>query len=61
MHVKRGYVYIYRYSAETAKINLMALSIHGIVLWLLIWLVNYVAMLLVFCQLSRDVIGYEDS
>ena len=25
------------------------------------WLVNYVAMLLVVCQLSRDVIGYEDS
>ena len=24
------------------------------------WLVNYVAMLLVVCQLSRDVIGYED-
>ena len=24
-------------------------------------LVNYVAMLLVVCQLSRDVIGYEDS
>ena len=31
------------------------------ILWLLIWLVNYVAMLLVVCQLSRDVIGYEDS
>ena len=29
--------------------------------WLLTWLVNYVAMLLVVCQLSRDVIGYEDS
>ena len=27
----------------------------------LIWLVNYVAMLLVVCQLSRDVNGYEDS
>ena len=25
------------------------------------WLVNYVAMLLVVCQLSRDVIDYEDS
>ena len=25
----------------------------------MIWLVNYVAMLLVVCQLSRDVIGYE--
>ena len=28
---------------------------------LLIWLVNYVAMLLVVCQLSRDVIVYEES
>ena len=28
---------------------------------LLIWLVNYIAMLLVVCQLSHDVIGYEDS
>ena len=36
-------------------------SVDGIILWLLIWLVNYVAMLLVICQLSRDVIGYEDS
>ena len=36
-------------------------SVDGIILWLLIWLVNYVAMLLVVCQLSRDVIGYEDS
>ena len=35
-------------------------SVDGILLWLLIWLVNYVAMLLVVCQLSRDVIGYED-
>jgi len=25
------------------------------------WLVNYVVMLLAICQLSRDVIGYEDS
>ena len=25
------------------------------------WLANKVAMLLVFCQLSHDVIGYEDS
>ena len=33
-------------------------SVDGIILWLL---VNYVAMLLVVCQLSRDVIGYEDS
>ena len=36
-------------------------SVDGIILWLLIRLVNYVAMLLVVCQLSRDVIGYEDS
>ena len=36
-------------------------SVDGIILWLLIWLVSYVAMLLVVCQLSRDVIGYEDS
>ena len=36
-------------------------SVDGIILWLLIWLVNYVAMLLVVCQLSRDVIGYEHS
>ena len=35
--------------------------IDGIILWLLPWLVNYVAMLLVVFQLSRDVIGYEDS
>ena len=35
-------------------------SVDGIILWLLIRLVNYVAMLLVVCQLSRDVIGYED-
>ena len=36
-------------------------SVDGIILWLWIRLVNYVAMLLVVCQLSRDVIGYEDS
>ena len=36
-------------------------SVDGIILWLLILLVNYVAMLLVLCELSRDVIGYEDS
>ena len=36
-------------------------SVDGIILWLLICLVNYVAVLLVVCQLSRDVIGYEDS
>ena len=35
--------------------------VDGIILWLLPWLVNYVAMLLVVFQLSRDVIGYEDS
>ena len=39
----------------------MITSVDGIILWLLIWLVNYVTMLLVVCQLSRDVIGYEDS
>ena len=42
------------------KVSCIA-SVDGIILWLLIWLVNYVAMLLVVCQLSRDVIGYEDS
>ena len=36
-------------------------SVDGIVLLLLMCLVNYVAMLLVVCQLSRDGIGYEDS
>ena len=36
-------------------------SVDGIILWLLIWLVNYVGKLLVVCQLSREVIGYEDS
>ena len=36
-------------------------SVDGNILWLLIWLANYVAMLLVVCQLSRDVIGYEYS
>ena len=36
-------------------------SVDGIILWLLIRLVNYVAMLLVVCHLSCDVIGYEDS
>ena len=34
--------------------------VDGIILWLLIWLANNVAMLLVVCQLIRDVIGYED-
>ena len=41
------------------------MSVDGIILWLLfIALVNYVAMLLVVCRLSHDVInfiGYEDS
>ena len=36
-------------------------SVDGIILWSLIRLVNYVAMLLVVCQLSHDVIAYEDS
>ena len=36
-------------------------SVEGIILWLLIWLVYYVAMLLVVWRLSRDVIDYEDS
>ena len=36
-------------------------SLDGIILWLLTWLVNYVMMLLAVCQLSRDIIGYEDS
>ena len=31
------------------------MSVDGIKLWLLTWLVNYVAVLLVICQLSRDV------
>ena len=35
--------------------------VDGIRLWLLTWLVNIVAMLLVVCHLTRDVIGYEDS
>ena len=30
-------------------------SVDGIILWLWIWLVNYVAMLLVVCQLTLDV------
>ena len=36
-------------------------NVDGIKLWLLTWLLNYVAMLLGVCQLSRDVIGYVDS
>ena len=35
-------------------------SVDGVILWLLIWLVNYVVMLLVVCQLSLDAIGNED-
>ena len=41
------------------KVNCIT-SVDGIVLWFLIWLVNNVAILVV-CQLSRDVISYEDS
>ena len=33
------------------------MSIVGIKLWLLAWLINQVAILLVVCQLSYDVIG----
>ena len=35
--------------------------VDGIILWLLTWSVNYIAMFLVVCELSCDVIGYEDS
>ena len=35
-------------------------SVDGIKLWLLASLVNYVPILLVTCQLSRDVIVYEE-
>ena len=37
------------------------MSVDDIKLWLLTWLVNLVTMLLVICQLSSDVTGYEDS
>ena len=37
------------------------MSVDGIKLWLLNWLINNVVMLLVLCQLNCDVIGYEDS
>ena len=37
------------------------MSVDDIKLWLLTWLVNLVAMLLVICQLSSDVTGCEDS
>ena len=38
------------------------MSVDGIKLWLLNWLINYyVVMLLVLCQLNRDVIVYEDT
>ena len=37
------------------------MSVDGIKLWFLTWLVSKVAMLLVVYQLSRDVIGYENS
>ena len=36
-------------------------SVNGIKLWLLTWLLNLVPISLVLYQLSRDVIGYEDS
>ena len=36
-------------------------AVDGIKFWLLTRLVNFVAMLLVVCQLSRDDVGYEDS
>ena len=36
-------------------------SVDGIIPWLLALLVNFVAMLFFVCQLSCDVIGYEDS
>ena len=36
-------------------------SVDAVKLWLLTWLVNQVSMLFVVCQLSRYVIGYEDS
>ena len=37
------------------------MSVDGIKLWLLNWLINNVVMLLVLCQLNCDLIGYEDS
>ena len=39
----------------------LIMSVDGIILWLLVLVVNDVAMLLVICQLSGNVIGYEDS
>ena len=36
-------------------------SVDNVKLWLLLWLVNELVLLLVICQLSHDVIGYEDS
>ena len=38
------------------RVKVSCITSVDIILWLLIWLVNYVAMLLVVCQLSRDVI-----
>ena len=38
-----------------AKVSCIT-SVDGIILWLSIWLVNYVAMFLFVCQLNRDVI-----
>ena len=45
-------------SSESSK--LWNVSRWYICLWLLTWLVNEVEVLLVVCQLSRDVIGCED-
>ena len=42
------------------RVNVV-LNVDGIKPWLLTWLVNYIAILLGICQLSRDVIGYVDS
>ena len=39
----------------------VVVNVDGIKLWLLTWLLNYIAMLLGVCQLSRDLIGYVDS
>ena len=60
----RTVVYIdWRFNAVVifrVKVSSMA-SVNGSKLWLLTLLVNYVATVLVVCQLSRDVIGYEES
>ena len=49
-----------RWSSSESKWVVSHHYFDGIILWLLTWLVNYVTMLLVVCQLSCDVIGYED-